>query len=221
MDDVIRLDKPAQVSTTRTCVSWRLEACGHQLCLVCTLARPPPQVKWLIKHGYPVNKPNAKGETPLVTAAGYGFVDVLALLLDQGADINASNTNRRTPLMKAASLGHVEAVTYLIERGCNLFLQDKRGLNALDWARKVRHEAVVTVLEAAVERRIAGERAAIAQRKEEEALNELADTNQGLANGLSKALMDGTSLETVSVHGTMPARCGCACHDPTDAVVDP
>lgn len=192
MDDVIRLDKPEQVCAVAL-VRATLAKSNAVHCHV------GDQIKWLIEHGYGVNKPNAKGETPLVAAAGYGFVDVIALLLDEGADINASNPNRRTPLMKAASLGHVEAVSYLIERGCNLFLQDKRGLNALDWARKVRQGEVVTLLEAAVERRIAGERAAIAQRKEEEALNRLADTNQGLANGLSKALSDGTSLETVRV----------------------
>lgn len=94
-------------------------------------------------------------------------------------------------------MGHVEVVQLLVDRGCNLFLQDKRGLNALDWARRGRHEDVVVLLEAAIERRIAGERALILQRREEAAIDDLANTNVGLANGLNKALSEGASLEKV------------------------
>jgi len=45
--------------------------------------RDNAKIDWLLQHGRDVNKPNAKGETPLVTAAGFGFPDMVSHLLDR------------------------------------------------------------------------------------------------------------------------------------------
>jgi len=119
-----------------------------------------------------------------------------------GANLNRTNINRRTPLMKAASLGHVDVVKALVEEGANMFLLDKRSMTALDWARRLRHAVVATALENAMEARITAERRVILEAKEAAELDELAATNQGLANALSKAITAGAELDTV----------GGACH---------
>jgi uncharacterized protein len=74
------------------------------------------------------------GMTPLILAAGWGDVKMIALLLDKGALINAREADGRTALIWAATAEKVENLEILLKHGANAQLTDKKGKNAEYWA---------------------------------------------------------------------------------------
>ena len=62
-------------------------------------------------------RPQRRGLTPLMLAAGPPTEPVLRLLLKAGADPNLANAVGTTPLMRAAAAGDVATVTALLDRG--------------------------------------------------------------------------------------------------------
>jgi uncharacterized protein len=95
-------------------------------------------IKLLLEHGADPSIPTYDHVTPLMVAAGIGWVEgvtyewsteqtyeVLELLLELGADVNAQDTlDGRTALMGAAHKGHTEAVALLVAHGADLSLRD-------------------------------------------------------------------------------------------------
>jgi ankyrin repeat protein len=55
-------------------------------------------VKRHLQRGVDVNAKDAKGATPLLSAAMNGHKDVAELLVVKGADVNAKGTHGKTPL---------------------------------------------------------------------------------------------------------------------------
>ena len=100
-----------------------------------------------------VNKTNALGETPLVTACADGFADHVILLLQAGAHVRVSNTHGQSPLFESAFLGHVDIVKALVQFNADVDERDsKSGMTALLCASMevnlacVRHTCVFTCL---------------------------------------------------------------------------
>lgn len=81
------------------------------------------------------------GRTLLHTAASWGHLDVIALLLVNGARVDAIDTvaTRLTPLMEAARSGHASVCVLLIERGADPTLRDASGDNAFHFAARFHH----------------------------------------------------------------------------------
>lgn len=78
--------------------------------------------------------PNAvnDGWSMLLSAAGRGRTETVALLLDYGADINVgSGYQARTALMVAASSGRPETAALLLDRGADVNAADDEGRTAL------------------------------------------------------------------------------------------
>lgn len=66
---------------------------------------------------------NEKGhfKTPLSTAALYGNLEIVKLLIEHGAGIDRGKENGdRTPLIEASAQGHAEVVKYLISKGADV-----------------------------------------------------------------------------------------------------
>lgn len=79
----------------------------------------PGMVRLLLDHRANPNAARENGETPLMTAARLGQVEVMKLLLGRGADVNARETKfGQTALMWAA--GRPEAVRLLLGRGADV-----------------------------------------------------------------------------------------------------
>lgn len=85
------------------------------------------------------------------TALGHSVVhahaDVTALLLAAGADPNRSGPNYEPPLIVAARRGDEAIVLALLDAGADMTLADNTGRTALQWARALRHEKIVALLE--------------------------------------------------------------------------
>ncbi|GLB36852.1 hypothetical protein LshimejAT787_0311390 [Lyophyllum shimeji] len=107
----------------------------------------------LIQHGARVKNTNA-----LKTAAYYGVLDMIPLLLEAGADVNEIPDYEEmllserehglgTALHEAALGDQPEAVELLLEKGADPALKNTLGRTALDIAREKQHVSVVEVLE--------------------------------------------------------------------------
>jgi uncharacterized protein len=70
-------------------------------------------VKLFVENGADVNKANAQGWTPLMTAARVGDREIMAYLIDQGADIRARTADGTTALRTASNYGWTDIVVWL------------------------------------------------------------------------------------------------------------
>jgi uncharacterized protein len=113
------------------------------------------RVQQLLDQGADIDKRTfAYGLTPLISAAGAGNTNVVALLLSKGANPNAPSAIGWTALMAAAWNGHAECVRMLLEHGADVTRRtvaspDQPACTALDLARKSGHAEIVQLLEAA------------------------------------------------------------------------
>jgi ankyrin repeat protein len=73
---------------------------------------------------------------PLHSAAGFGRVEVMTMLLDAGADINAVDDRRRTACHLAIGFNEFDALKFLVERGANLGVVDSGGHSLLAFVAK-------------------------------------------------------------------------------------
>ncbi len=95
------------------------------------VAHDMDRVDYLLKHGAHVDSRDGDGNTPLVSAVRFGFVDVVTVLVDHKADPNQANLGNWTPLMYAAWGDSPDLVNLLIKHGAKLDAVDNDGLTAL------------------------------------------------------------------------------------------
>ena len=108
-----------------------------------------PVVKLLLAHGALPNLPNFNGDTPLMAAAGEGWINaptrgafytedqalqVYALLRAAGADVRARTHFNETALHSASLRGWNEIVKRLAADGAEVNASDRNGLTPLDFA---------------------------------------------------------------------------------------
>jgi fucose 4-O-acetylase-like acetyltransferase len=72
------------------------------------------------------------GATPLSTAAAYGNVAAIELLIAKGADVKARNRDGATPLHAAAMYGKVKAARVLIQHGADRRAKNRIGETPAD-----------------------------------------------------------------------------------------
>ena len=84
------------------------------------VAHDMDRVNYLLQHGAHVNWKDGEGNTLLVNAVRFGFVDVTTVLLERGADPNQTNLSNWTPLMYAAWDDSAEIANLLVKHGAKL-----------------------------------------------------------------------------------------------------
>jgi len=95
------------------------------------VAHDMDRVRYLLKHGAHVDSRDGEGNTPLVNAVRFGFVDVSTELLGDKADANQPNLGNWTPLMYAAWNDNPDLVSLLTKHGASLSSVDNDGLTPL------------------------------------------------------------------------------------------
>ncbi|PGG98204.1 hypothetical protein GX51_06924 [Blastomyces parvus] len=110
-------------------------------------------VKYLLAHGADVELvfDELTGRTALQTAAKYGNLELVRLLVETGgANINtpAGGHLGRTPLQRAAQAGHIEIVRYLLacKAEVNALPSPRYGVTALQAAAISGHAGIVLIL---------------------------------------------------------------------------
>jgi predicted Ser/Thr protein kinase len=89
---------------------------------------------------------DAKGRTPLISAASKGHDQISRKLLGRGADVNARDRAGSTALMEAAQGDHKETTKVLLEAGADVNLKDGDGQTALMRAASRGHTEIVRML---------------------------------------------------------------------------
>ena len=101
-----------------------------------------------------INVPGGDGLTPLVGAAGHGWLKVAAYLLDHGAGVNTAcsqgpNSGSITPLVAAVNAGNIAMLKFLMDRGADINFNGPVGNTVLHLAAQKGFPAVAEVLLAA------------------------------------------------------------------------
>jgi glutaminase len=99
------------------------------------------------------NQTRIEGVVNLCWAASQGDLGEAQKLAARGVDLDGADYDGRTALHLAASEGHARIVEYLIAKGVSLSPVDRWGGTPLSDARRNNQEAVLTLLEAALEER--------------------------------------------------------------------
>ncbi|XP_067660652.1 uncharacterized protein [Haliotis asinina] len=88
----------------------------------------PNVVSYLLKKGASVNKAlHDTRDTPLHTAAGFGYAECVDVLLKAGADVNVQNNTGDTPLHRAAGQGSTECVDVLLKAEADVNVRSNTG----------------------------------------------------------------------------------------------
>jgi len=107
-------------------------------------------VKTLIDHSADPNLARSSGETPLMTAAHSGNVDVVKLLLAHDANVNAKeNTRGQTALMLSVAENHEDVARVLIENHADVKARSKNRFTAFQFAVQQGNLAIARMLLAA------------------------------------------------------------------------
>ncbi|KAK5670768.1 hypothetical protein QVD99_002539 [Batrachochytrium dendrobatidis] len=88
-----------------------------------------------------------EGTTALISAACFGHVEVIRMLLDAGAGIDCCDKNGWTPLMWACANGYQAAAKVLIEAGANKQAKSNRGRSIVDLSTKNGNSEIVRILD--------------------------------------------------------------------------
>ncbi|MCJ1272183.1 hypothetical protein MMC22_012091 [Lobaria immixta] len=102
----------------------------------------------LIRNGFPSDRKNEYGQTPLSYAAKYGHEAVVKLLMERDdVETDSKDNNGQTPLSWATWNGHEAVANLLMTRDdVDLDLKDNSGQTPLSRAALNGHEAVVKLL---------------------------------------------------------------------------
>ena len=130
-------------------VSW-VDFTGQTPFLRAAFSGDTATMRLLVQHGADPNLPTLAGTTPLMAAAGVGWVvaqtytespqaliDAVNLCLELGANVNAANSMGLTPLLGAINRGSNDIVELLVKRGARLDIKDREGRTPQRWAEGV------------------------------------------------------------------------------------
>ncbi len=120
----------------------------------------PDLLRDILRRGAQVNQQNSfsgavkhgdiqlKGLSPLMLAAAHYDAAKVKMLLDAGADVKAKDVRGMTPLMFAVSSENQDpaVVKLLLAKGADRAGKDTYGQDAVAWARKFNHPAVLKLL---------------------------------------------------------------------------
>ena len=90
---------------------------------------------------------NIKKHKSFVRAIENNSMYQIVKMIDNGADMNVQGMYLGTPLIYAICIERDEVAKLLIKRGCDIYLKDKHGDTALEYARIFRRKKIIKLLE--------------------------------------------------------------------------
>ena len=127
-------------------VSW-VDFTGQTAFLRAAFSGDTEVMQLLLEHGADPNLATFAGTTPLMAAAGVGWVvdqtytvsmpsllEAIRICLAHGADVNAVNSMGLTALLGAANKGANDIIRLLVANGARLDAVDAHGRDAYRWA---------------------------------------------------------------------------------------
>lgn len=130
-------------------VSW-VDFTGQTPFLRAAFSGDTTVMRLLLEYGADPNLATHGGTTPLMAAAGVGWVvqqtytesmpgllEAIRICLEHGADVNAVNSMGLTALLGAANKGANDIIRLLVANGARLDAVDKHGRDAYRWAEGV------------------------------------------------------------------------------------
>jgi ankyrin repeat protein len=145
-------DKVAEITgnPSSTAINARESNTGDAALHMVVRGRDLKWVRFLLARGARPDIQNQDGDTPLMVAAGIGWVEAAEALLSVRANVNLPNNGGETPLIRAVQRRDVQMVRLLLSRGANPRHTDSvAGYSALDYARRDnRSAAILRMLEA-------------------------------------------------------------------------
>lgn len=89
----------------------------------------------ILDKGVDINCRDTNGMTPLIAAAGKGYLDMVKLLIERGADVSLKEKRKGLSALKfAAGGGHSEVIRLLLDAGADVNELDYWGRGALIFA---------------------------------------------------------------------------------------
>jgi ankyrin repeat protein len=104
-------------------------------------------ISFLLAKGADPNIRNNKGETPLVVASNYGYVEGVELLINGGAHVDEPNATGETPLIGAVHRRDIPLIRALLKAGASPDRSDSSGRTARDYAKLDRNDAVMSEID--------------------------------------------------------------------------
>ncbi|RTZ47972.1 ankyrin repeat domain-containing protein [Candidimonas sp. SYP-B2681] len=159
----------------------------------------------LIRRGAMVNR---LGWTPLHYAASTGKVDTAKMLIAHKAIIDAPAPDGTTALMMAAHSGNEAMVQLLLNHGAEVTTQNLQKLDAADWARNNKHEALAAKLDA-LTNKVLQQRAAIRQQNSVHAArpaHEGVDARQGATQTQGTTDVKAVDLNDLDADASKPPK---------------
>jgi len=95
---------------------------------------------------------DARGFTPLIMACYLGQLQIVEYLLDQGVNINAKDSAGNTALMGICFKGNLEIASLLLYKGADVNIKNKDEVDALTYATKYGHDAIVSLLQSSMDK---------------------------------------------------------------------
>lgn len=130
-----------------TIVDTKDSTTGETAMHIVTQRRDLGWMGFLIGKGARVDTPDRNGNTPLMVAAQFGFVEGAQLLIARQARVDVANNRGETPLIRAVQNRDTRLVRILLAAGANPDRTDTlAGMSARDYAKRDARNAAVLKL---------------------------------------------------------------------------
>jgi len=118
-------------------------------------AKGTETAEFLIKKGADVNKRDKRKQTPLITAAMDGSVEVIKTLVKHGGDINGQDETNYTPLHWTVVSKQMEAAKLLLSLGANTDIKDNFNRTPLELAENYGAKEIINMIKESASKRSA------------------------------------------------------------------